>query len=70
MGFSWIRSIRDFFKVSLRREILIALLIKGLLLTALWYVCFRDPVENHLTNDSMQQFMFGKTTSQGENHVD
>lgn len=49
-----------FFRFSLRREIAAIVVVKVLLIFALWYICFSHPVENQLTVQKMQQKIIGQ----------
>jgi len=42
-------------KLALWQEIIIILTIKLALLFSIWKLCFSDPVQDHLTVQSMQQ---------------
>ncbi len=44
---------------SLRRELLLALILKAALLTILWKVCFHDPLDKHLTKADMIEHLVG-----------
>lgn len=52
-------AMKQFLQSTLRREVLGILVIKGILLGLLWWICFSDPVEPHLTIQKVQHQLFG-----------
>ncbi|OGT65790.1 MAG: hypothetical protein A3J38_01550 [Gammaproteobacteria bacterium RIFCSPHIGHO2_12_FULL_45_9] len=52
-------SLKSFFRPRFRREIVMVLLLKVVLLGLLWWLCFRDPVAPHLNVHRMQQHVLG-----------
>lgn len=41
-----------------KKEIVIALILKAILLGTLWMLCFHDPIEKHLTKQSIKQHWY------------
>lgn len=50
-------------RTSLRKEITIILIIKLMLLTLLWYVCFSHPTAKQLDTQALGQHLIGTTIS-------
>jgi hypothetical protein len=42
----------------LKKEIIMALILKAILLSLLWSLCFHDPIEKHLTKQSIKRHWF------------
>lgn len=43
---------------TLKKEIIMALILKVILLSTLWMLCFHDPIEKHLTTQSIKQHWY------------
>ena len=49
---------------SLAKELTLVVLVKLILLTTLWYVCFSNPIAPQITSKSIHQHLFqSKLTS-------
>lgn len=44
---------------TLRKEIVVVVIIKLIAIFTIWMICFSDPVKRHLTTQSMQQRILG-----------
>lgn len=51
--------ITRWFATKLRRDLTFTLFFKLILLLALWWLCFADPVQNHLTLLQIKQHWIG-----------